>query len=300
MRNAFIEKLYNAAKSDKNIMLVTGDLGFGVLDKFARELPQQFVNAGISEQNMMGMAAGMAKEGKKVFIYSIANFPTMRCLEQIRNDCAYNDLNVKIISVGAGFSYGYLGMSHHITEDIAVMSALPGVDVYSPADKAEAEKSFDAMLNKQGVAYVRLGKGKENDIHPEGTEFDISKPCLIKDGDKELVLTTGAIIEEAISAREKLGGDLKVYSVCRLKPIDKEAILDILKGYKRVFTLEEHSVIGGLGSIVGNIIAEEGLPVKVIKLGLKDIYSSKVGDQKYLRKLYGMDSDALVTEVLKK
>lgn len=293
MRNAFINALYKKAQTDKSIILITGDLGFGVLDRFQQELGSQFLNAGISEQNMLSMAAGMALEGKKVFIYSIANFPTFRCLEQIRNDCAYHQLNVNIISVGAGFSYGSLGMSHHATEDIAVMRALPNVEIFSPADKTEAVAALDDMITYQGVSYIRLGKGKEMDIH-HNEQYDVKSTYCVQDGTGELLITTGSIVEEAIIANHFLTNKLSIYTICKLKPINKKEILKLLSDRKRVYILEEHNIIGGLGSIISEIIAEEGIMIKVIKIGLNDIYSSIVGDQKFLRKMYGMDSESIL------
>lgn len=159
MRDSFVRTLLTLAQGDPNIELLTGDLGFGVLRPFWEALPDQFLNVGIAEQNMISMAAGMALEGKTVFVYSIGNFPTMRCLEQIRNDCAYPGANVKIVCVGAGFAYGALGMSHHATEDLAVMRALPGVTVFSPADRTEAEAVARAAVKTPGTCYIRLGRG---------------------------------------------------------------------------------------------------------------------------------------------
>ena len=159
MRDTFVKTLLEIAKKDKNVYIVTGDLGFGVLRPFWEELPDQIINAGIAEQNMTTVAAGMALEGKTVFTYSIGNFPTIRCLEQIRNDCAYHHANVKIVCVGGGFVYGSLGMSHHATEDIALLRALPDVTVVCPGDLVEAEEATKAIANYPGTCYLRLGRG---------------------------------------------------------------------------------------------------------------------------------------------
>ena len=159
MRDAFTRALMREAAKDDRLMLVTGDLGFGVLKPFWETYPEQFVNAGIAEQSMTGLAAGLAKTGRTVLTYSIGNFPTLRCLEQIRNDCAYHSLNVKVVCVGGGFVYGSLGMSHHATEDMAIMRALPGVTVFTPGDPAEVEAIVPVMLKTPGTCYLRLGRG---------------------------------------------------------------------------------------------------------------------------------------------
>lgn len=179
MRNTFVNTLVELAKKDRDIELVTGDLGFGVLKPFWEQLPDQFVNAGIAEQNMTTVAAGMALEGKTVFTYSIGNFPTLRCLEQIRNDCAYHGANVKIVCVGGGFVYGALGMSHQATEDIAVMRALPGVAVLCPGDLVEAAEATKAIAAYPGTCYMRLGRGGERRIHDRIDHFEIGKALPI-------------------------------------------------------------------------------------------------------------------------
>ena len=171
MRDAFTRALMREAAKDDRLMLVTGDLGFGVLKPFWETYPEQFVNAGIAEQSMTGLAAGLAKTGRTVLTYSIGNFPTLRCLEQIRNDCAYHALNVKVVCVGGGFVYGSLGMSHHATEDMAIMRALPGVTVFTPGDPAEVEAIVPVMLKTPGTCYLRLGRGGEPTL-PEPTMAD--------------------------------------------------------------------------------------------------------------------------------
>lgn len=298
MRNTFINSLLEYAKNDKDIILLSGDLGLGCLDEFIEVLPSQFINCGISEQNMISVAAGLAIEGKKVFVYSIANFPTMRCLEQVRNDCAYHNVNVNIIGVGAGFSYGALGMSHHATEDIAIMRALPNVGIYSPADKNEAVFALKQMLYHQGVSYIRLGKGKEQDLDIKS----IACENKITDGQDGIVLCTGAIIGEALLANQKLqkltGKSFSVYSILKLKPIDENAIINILEGFEKVIVVEEHNRIGGLSSIISEVIAKNGLGIKVVSVGINDCYASIVGDQNYLRKIYKIDSDSILSKMI--
>ena len=227
MRDTFVRTLFELAKEDRNIELVTGDLGFGVLKPFWEALPDQFINAGIAEQNMTTVAAGMALEGKNVFTYSIGNFPTLRCLEQIRNDCAYHNANVKIVCVGGGFVYGSLGMSHHATEDIAVMRALPDVVVMCPGDLVEAEAATKAIAKHHGTCYLRLGRGGEKRIHKELKNFEIGKAIPVRFGERIAVFSTGAIFEEVEEACNLLAAEgiyPTVYTFPTVKPIDAEVI----------------------------------------------------------------------------
>ena len=290
MRDAFVKTIVEIAKKNKNVELVTGDLGFGVLKPFWEQCPNQFTNAGIAEQNMTGLAAGMALSGKIVFTYSIGNFPTLRCLEQIRNDCAYHNANVKIVCVGGGFSYGSLGMSHQATEDIAIMRALPNVAVFAPGDLVEAEEITKAIVNYPGTCYLRLGRGGEKRIHDKIENFEIGKALKIKDGKDIAIFSTGAIFDEVIEAYDELvknGISPIVYTFPTIKPIDKETIINIAKQCNFIFTVEEHNVVGGFGSAVSEVVAELGNSKAIVEvIGLHDLYSSKVGNQKFLRKEY--------------
>ncbi|MGI6413049.1 MAG: transketolase family protein [Syntrophomonadaceae bacterium] len=301
MRDAFVRTLIDIAKEDKNVHLITGDLGFGVLKPFWEQLPDQFTNAGIAEQNMTSFAAGLALEGKTVFTYSIGNFPTLRCLEQIRNDCAYHNANVKIVCVGGGFVYGSLGMSHHATEDLAIMRALPDVTVLAPGDLVEAECATRAIYEQQGTCYLRLGRGGEKRIHEKIDSFEIGKSIKIKDGEKVAIFSTGAIFDEAIEASEILinqGINPALYTFPTVKPIDRKAIEECAKQYDLIVTVEEHNIIGGFGGAVSEVLAEiGGTRANLLKIGLDDKYSSIVGTQKYLRDIYGMSARKIVEKV---
>ena len=220
MRDTFVKTLLEIAKKDKNVYLITGDLGFGVLKPFWEELPNQIINAGIAEQNMTSIAAGLAMQGKIVYTYSIGNFPTLRCIEQIRNDCAYHNANVKVVCVGGGFVYGSLGMSHHATEDIAMMRALPDVTVMAPGDLVEAEYATKAIYEQQGTCYLRLGRGGEKRIHEKLDNFAIGKAIEIHKGEKVAILSTGAIFDEASEAYDALKAEgicPTVYTFNRVK-----------------------------------------------------------------------------------
>jgi transketolase len=302
MRDTFVKTLIEIAKADQNVHLVTGDLGFGVLKPFWEQLPDQFTNVGIAEQNMTSFAAGMALEGKTVFTYSIGNFPTLRCLEQIRNDCAYHQANVNIVCVGGGFVYGSLGMSHHATEDLAIMRALPDVTVLAPGDLVEAEEATKAIYEHQGTCYLRLGRGGEKQIHQQIDNFTIGKAIQIKSGKKIVLFSTGAIFDEVIEASEqleKIGMESAIYTFPTVKPIDTKTIIACAENYELIVTVEEHNIIGGFGSAVAEVLAElNGTKAQLIRIGLNDRYSSIVGSQKYLRDYYGM-SAVKITEKVK-
>ncbi len=302
MRDTFVRTLVKLAKEDKNIELVTGDLGFGVLRPFYETCPDQFTNAGIAEQNMTSMAAGMALEGKNVFTYSIGNFPTLRCLEQIRNDCAYHKANVTVVCIGGGFVYGSLGMSHQATEDLAILRALPDVVVMAPADLVEAEECTKALAKHDGTAYLRLGRGGERRIHGKIDDFQIGKAIKIYDGKKIAIFSTGAIFEEVTVAYDELknqGYDPAVYTFPTIKPIDQEAIKRISREFNLITTVEEHNIVGGFGSAVAEVMAEmKDKKARLLRIGLNDEYSVRVGNQKYLREQYGMDSKAIVERIL--
>lgn len=301
MRDTFVRTLVELAKEDKNIELITGDLGFGVLKPFWETAPDQFTNAGIAEQNMTTVAAGMALEGKTVFTYSIGNFPTLRCLEQIRNDCAYHNANVKVVCIGGGFVYGSLGMSHQATEDLAILRALPDVMVMAPADLVEAEECTKALAAYPGTAYLRLGRGGEKRIHEHIENFQIGKAIKVRDGKKIAIFSTGAIFEEVNAAYNVLvekGYDPAVYTFPTVKPIDTEVIRKCAKKFDVVVTCEEHNIVGGFGSAVAEVMAEmKEKKAYLLRIGLNDEYSIKVGNQNYLRQQYGMDSASIVKKI---
>lgn len=301
MRDTFFATLSQLAKENKNIEVVTGDLGFGVLKPFWEAHPDQIINAGIAEQNLTSVAAGMALEGKTVFTYSIGNFPTLRCLEQIRNDCAYHNANVKVVCVGGGFVYGSLGMSHHATEDIAVMRALPDVTVLCPGDLVEAKAVTKAIANYPGTCYVRLGRGGEKKIHPDNIDFEIGKAIKVQDGEEIAIFSTGAIFEEVSEACEILkesGINPTVYTFPTVKPIDEKTIREIAESHKLIVTCEEHNLSGGFGSAVAEVLAELPAHARLLRMGMNDQYCTIVGDQKYLRDQYGISGKKIAEKIL--
>lgn len=304
MRDTVIRTLIELGKEDKDVELITGDLGFGVLKSFWETLPNQFINAGIAEQNMTGVAAGMALEGKKVFTYSIGNFPTLRCLEQIRNDCAYHNANVNVICVGGGYVYGSLGMSHHATEDIAILRALPDVTVICPGDPIEAALAVKKIAQTDGTCYLRLGRGGEQNVNTVIKEFEIGKAYKLRDAKdmnkKVAVFSTGAILEETSKACDMLeeqGIAVEQYSFPTVKPIDRAVIEDCANRFDNIFTVEEHNIVGGFGGAVAEVLAECGGKAKLHRIGIDDFYCIEVGSQAYLREQVGINAEGIVRKV---
>ena len=301
MRDAFVRALMREAAVRPELILITGDLGFGVLKPFWETYPKQFINAGIAEQSMTGMAAGLAREGHTVVTYSIGNFPTLRCIEQIRNDCAYHDASVKIVCVGGGFVYGSLGMSHHATEDMAVMRALPGVTVLTPGDPAEAEAAVSEMLRLPAVCYLRLGRGGEPVLHQDPNElknWSVPDACTLRSGKDIALLSAGGILTQTLDAAERLarsGISAEVVSFPCLKPLDVSKVRELSQRFRLIVTVEEHTILGGLGSAVAEVLAEQGGPCRLRRIGMNDEYSSVVGTQQYLRHVYHMDSEAIAS-----
>jgi transketolase len=289
------------AEKDPRLMLITGDLGFGVLTDFARRFPRQYLNAGVAEQNMLGMAAGLALEGRTAIVYSIANFPTLRCVEQIRNDACYHDANVKIVAVGGGFSYGALGISHHATEDIAIMRALPGIRVVSPGDRWEAAEAIEALVRVPGTGYLRLDKSFAETDPPPGATFQLGRFRRTREGRDISLFATGGILRcamEAASALQTQGVECRVYSAHTVKPLDHEELARAAAETGGVVTIEEHTLDGGLGGAIAESCMDRGVRPRVFaRLGLAGEFSSIVGSQNYLRKRYRLDSDSIAAAV---
>ena len=301
MRTAFIKELFELAKVDERIVLITGDLGFGVVTPFMEQLPRQFLNAGVAEQNMTGMAAGMAMSGKIVFTYSIANFPTMRCLEQVRNDVCYHNANVKVVSVGGGFTYGAMGATHHAVEDLAVMRALPGLTVVAPGDPTEARAATRAVVAYPGPCYLRLGKAGEPVVHESAIDFELGKAIRMREGKDATLISTGGILQNVVRAAQRLAKDgieTRILSMHTVKPLDTEAVLAAARETDAIFTVEEHSILGGLGSAVAEILAEsDGPKVAFRRIGIPPAFSPYIGSQEYLQECHGLTDEGIAKTV---
>jgi transketolase len=304
MRDHFIKKLCELAEKNPRIMLITGDLGFRVLDEYRCRFPKQFVNAGVAEQNMTGLATGLALDGRIVFTYSIANFPTLRCLEQIRNDACYHKADVKIVSIGGGFSYGALGISHHATEDLAIMRSLPDITVLSPSGYWETSQATEAIVNTAGTCYLRLDKSAGNDTLCDNKEqFNIGKLRLLKNGYDCTIIVTGGILEEVWEATSLLEADKiqpRILSANTIKPFDSKTVIKACRDTGIIITVEEHTICGGLGTATAEALLDRGvLPKAFLRIGLEDRFSSIVGSQKYLRTCYGLDAKSIYKKIKK-
>jgi len=283
-------------------MLITGDLGFAVLDDYRQRFPRQFINAGVAEQNMTLVATGMALEGHIVFTYSIGNFPTLRCLEMIRNDAAYHGANVKVVSIGGGFSYGALGISHHATEDLAVMRSVPNVTCLSPTSLWEVAHATEAATRHPGTCYLRLDKDFGADF-AEAAPFKLGHPRRVRAGQDVAFFTTGGILSEVVKAADSLINDsisASIYTVHTLSPVVPDQIIKAANAHKAIVSVEEHTINGGLGGLLLEQLADAGtFPARFLRIGLQGCFSSIVGSQAYLRSRYGMDAAAIASRTRK-
>lgn len=302
MRTVFIRTLCDIAEKDDRIWLLCGDLGYSVLECFASRFPNRFVNVGVAEQNMAGMAAGLSMCGKIVFIYSIANFPTLRCLEQIRNDICFHKANVKIVAVGGGLAYGPHGMTHQGLEDLAIMRALPSMSVVAPGDPVETMLATQAVVSQEGPCYLRLGRGGEPVAHQTEPDFKIGKMISVKNGSDILAISTGNMLRSTLEAAQKAGSkdcSVAVWSCPWLKPIDTEAVVKAAATYRVILTVEEAQINGGLGGAIAEILAS--LPshrASLKRLGVPDIFLREAYTQNVARAKIGLDASALCQAML--
>jgi transketolase len=293
MRTAFINQLIEEARKNEKIFLVVGDLGFSVVEPFAKEFPDRFLNSGIAEQSMTGVAAGLALEGYNVFVYSIGNFPTLRCMEQIRYDICYHNLNVKIVAVGGGFAYGPLGPSHHATEEIGMLRIIPNIVVCAPGDPLEAKAITTFTAQHNGPCYIRIGKAGEPLVNRVNTlgNLILGDILKIKSGHKIAVFSTGAMLKYVVDFIEYENIKASVFSFPFIKPINKEYLIEIFSTHKKIITIEEHQCNGGFGSAILEAIndfVERGKLIEfpsVKRIGIADKFYSEAGSQYYLRKI---------------
>jgi len=307
VRTAFFDSLYEVAKADGRVELITADMGFGCLEKFRDCLPKQYLNAGISEANAMSLAAGMALAGRRPFVYSITPFVTYRSFEQTRVDVCCHNANVKIIGVGSGLDYGQSGTTHHPTEDIAVMRALPNISVACPGDPFEAA-ALPPLLNRMdGPAFVRLGRGREPRIHSGAPKLEFGKALKIFEGGagrkKVALLSIGNMANNALLAAQRIsskGLSVEAYSMVWAKPIDEKLVLEKISGCDLAVSIEEHSEIGGLRSAILEALHSKGESAKNFRhIALPDRFQKDAGSPEYLRKLNGLDAESIGVRVVK-
>jgi transketolase len=296
--------LTELAPQHSEILLLSGDLGFGVLNEYIARFPRQFLNVGVAEQNMSGLAAGLAMEGHTVFTYSIGNFPTLRCLEQVRNDICYHNANVKIVCIGGGMSYGAVGFSHHATEDIAILRSLPGMLVLSPCDLWEAAEATRYLVSHRGPAYLRLDKSAAPVTMRSDETFRPGSIRTVREGTDVTLAATGGILAEALLAADALAKQsihCRVLSVHTIKPLDTDSLAAAASETGGIISIEEHNVDGGLGGAIAEALMEAGVfPGFFARIGLRNTFSSVIGSQQYLRTVYSMDAASITQTVCAK
>jgi transketolase len=300
MRLALIETLLDLAAQDDRVCLLTGDLGFTVLERFAAAFPGRFFNVGVAEANLLGLATGLALEGCIPYVYSIATFATMRPYEQVRNGPVIHGLPVRVIGIGGGFAYGHAGITHFGLEDYAIMRAQPGMTVLSPADPAQTRTALRATYAHRGPIYYRIGKGGNAEVRGLGGRFALDRVERLGDGKDALILTTGSItveVLEAVALLERDGLRCTVGVVATLSPPPAAALAAIMTGFATVTTVEEHYATGGLGSLVAEVIAELGAPVRLRRVAVREVPKGVTGSQRYLWGLTGLSHDQLAEVV---
>ena len=298
MRDAFSSALVAAAKSDPRILLLTGDHGYALFDEFRKVCPDQYINAGVAEQNMVGVAAGLAKAGFKPFVYGLSAFVPIRVLEQIKLDVCYEQLPVVFIGDGAGVVYSTLGSSHQSTEDIAALRAIPHITILSPADRYEMAQCMNLALQSVQPVYIRMGKADLLSIHSSMPDFQLGELCRIKHGTNAMCfIATGSMVSTAITVSEKFN-DVVVWSSPCIKPLKVEQVNKIAQSHSLIVTLEEHSIYGGLGSAIAEITSEY-VPTRVCRIGIQDKFSRFCGSYQYLMKEHHLDIESVVRQVSK-
>jgi transketolase len=300
VRNAFLDELLALATEDESVMLLTGDLGFMVLEPFAARFPARFVNVGVAEQNMVGLATGLAEAGFRPFVYSIATFASLRPYEFIRNGPALHDLPVRVVGVGGGFDYAHNGVTHHALEDLAVMRAQPRMAVVAPADPGQARSALRAAHALPGPVYFRLGKGPSA-VSGLNERFELGRLALVREGADVALITTGAIASETAKAADMLarrGIEASVAVCASLAPAPVDDLLALLERVPVVVTHEAAYVNGGLGSLVSEVVAEHGLPVRLARCAVREMPSGATGSAAWLQERYGIDARAVAHAAL--
>jgi len=301
MRNAFAAELTELASKDERIVMLSGDIGNRLFNDFKDMQPDRFFNCGAAEANMIGVAAGMALCGLRPVAYTITSFVTMRCLEQIRLDVAYQNLPVIIVGVGSGLSYASLNATHHSNEDIAALRMLPNMTVIAPGDALEVRAALRAAFKHDGPVYIRMGKKNEPVIHSDVPEFVIGKGIIIREGDDICLLNSGTLLPAAMEAADELqrqGLSSRVVSLHTVKPLDKELIAEAFARFKVVVTLEEHNMAGGLGGSVAEWLADQPpQQARLLRIGTSDAFLYEAGEQEHARQVYGLTCEAIVKKI---
>lgn len=298
MRNAFSDALVGFAKADPSVLLLTGDHGYALFDPFRKQCPKQYINAGIAEQNMVGMAAGLARAGFRPIVYGLSAFIPVRVVEQIKLDVAHDNLPVIFIGDGAGFVYSHLGTSHQSTEDIACTRSIPQLAIYSPADRFEMTMCMRAAFDSRAPAYLRMGKSDRGDVHAAAPSVTPGSLIQLKPSPSREItfLATGSMVRTALDLARDRYPQASVYSVPVIKPLDARALLGACEGSRVVVVFEEHSVIGGLGSAVAEVLSEHA-PTRLLRIGVDDRFSAHCGSYDYLLREHGLDAASIAARL---
>ncbi len=302
MRKTFMDTLTELARKDDRVMCIIGDTGFSVFEEFEKEFGPRFVNVGIAEQNFVSFGAGLAAMGMKPFIYNVVSFMVYRAFEQIELDIAYQENPVVIVGVGGGHAYGTAGPTHHAYFDLALMRELPNMTVFSPADPVEMREVMLAAYQLDKPSYIRIGRSVDPIIHEKSIDFEIGKAIKLRDGNDVALFATGVMVKDAIAVADDLhqkGIEADLYSFPTIKPIDEDTVKKCMVKHRHLFTIEEHSVNGGFGSAVGDVILEnqEIGNVSFIKMGFPDKFAPFVGTREYLNDYYGISPDKISKRV---
>jgi len=300
VRTAFVETLLELALEDERVLLITADLGWGVVEDFARTFPKRFLNVGVAEANMLGVATGLAQAGYVPFAYSIATFSSMRCYEQLRNGPVLHGLPVRVVGIGGGFAYGHAGPTHYGMEDLAITRTQPGMTVLAPADPAQTRSVVRATRQIAGPAYLRIGKGGNPEIPGLEGRFAFGRPELVRTGRDVLLLACGTIAYEATKAAELLTGDgidAALALMAHLPFGGAEALKDLLGRFRCVTTVEEGFATGGLGSLVAETIAEGNLPCRLKIQAVTQPLVGSFGSEGYMRARCGLDAPGIARAV---
>jgi transketolase len=302
MRNAFADELTILAGKDPRIVMLSGDIGNKLFDSFKNTCPDRFINCGVAEQGMTGLAAGLAMSGLRPVTYTIAPFATTRCLEQIRTDVAYHDLPVTIVSVGAGLAYAGLGPTHHACEDIAFLRAIPNMIVLCPGDAWEVRAALQQVFKQNRPAYIRMGKKGEPLVHSSLPSFEIGKVIQISQGAQICLMSTGNMLPEAVEAGRQLeaaGYSVEVVSFHTVKPLDDAYLYQVLNRFSVIATIEEHSLIGGFGAAIAEWMVDRGqMPERFFRFGTPDAFFKKSGEQEFAREELCLNGHAIARHIL--
>ena len=302
MRDAFFDEVYYLAKQDRNVIFLTADMGAFSLNRFKKDLSQLYINVGVAEQNMISVAAGLALGGKRVFAYGIAPFATMRCFEQIKVDLCCNNLPVTVVSVGAGYTYGSDGPTHHATYDIAAMRVLPEITILNPSDSTMTSSCARMAYKDDGPKYIRIERGKLPLLYKDEDNIDFSDGLVsLKGGSDMTIIATGIMVHRAFEVTSRLSQhsiDAGIIDLYRIKPVNKVLLLELVSQSKNIVTLEEHSIIGGIGSIVSEILTDAGKYIPLKRIALSDTHCYEYGSRDWIHSIYELDVDSIVKEIL--